>query len=96
MLLIGLVVFLTPLLASADETKLACDCIEHDHKDSLLFIMGQPLHKEQKQCPSIPTIFYIDDEAMKFYNNLLESYPMSMLAEPVRMRMRQLKNTEES
>ena len=36
------------------------------------------------------------DEAMKFYNNLLESYPMSMLAEPVRMRMRQLKNTEES
>ncbi len=36
------------------------------------------------------------NEAMKFYNNLLESYPMSMLAEPVRMRMRQLKNTEES
>ena len=33
---------------------------------------------------------------MKFYNNLLESYPMSMLAEPVRMRMRQLKTTEES
>ena len=36
------------------------------------------------------------DNAMKFYNNLLESYPMSMLAEPVRMRMRQLKTTEES
>ena len=36
------------------------------------------------------------DNAMKFYNNLLESYPMSMLAEPVRMRMRQLKPTEES
>ena len=36
------------------------------------------------------------DKAMKFYNNLLESYPMSMLAEPVRMRMRQLKNMLES
>jgi hypothetical protein len=41
--------------------------------------------------------FYGDiDKAMKFYNNLLESYPMSMLAEPVRMRMRQLKNVVES
>jgi len=36
------------------------------------------------------------DKAMKFYNNLLESYPMSMLAEPVRIRMRQLKNVVES
>ena len=36
------------------------------------------------------------DKAMKFYNNLIESYPMSMLAEPVRMRMRQLKNMVES
>ena len=36
------------------------------------------------------------DNAMKFYNNLLESYPMSMLAEPVRMRMRKLKTTGES
>jgi len=33
---------------------------------------------------------------MKFYNNLLEAYPMSMLAEPVRMRMRLLKNVVES
>ena len=41
--------------------------------------------------------FYGDiDKAMKFYNNLLEAYPMSMLAEPVRMRMRQLKNVVES
>ena len=41
--------------------------------------------------------FYGDiDKAMKFYNNLLETYPMSMLAEPVRMRMRQLKNIVES
>ena len=33
-------------------------------------MMGQGLLKEQKQCPSIPTIFYIDDEEMKFYGDL--------------------------
>lgn len=70
LLLIGLVVLLTPMFASADVTKLACDCVKHNHKDPLLAMMGQPLHKEQKQCPSIPTIFYIDDEEMKFYGDL--------------------------
>ena len=33
---------------------------------------------------------------MKMYNLLLEEYPMSMLAEPVRMRIRKLNSVEKS
>ena len=66
LLLVGLVVFLTPMFASADEVKLSCKCFKHEFKHGGLF--GYQVPSEYQQCSMVNEIWIIDLENMTIHN----------------------------
>ena len=81
-LLIGLIFFLTPTFASAETIKYGCQCDKHTHKYkkslSQFFFSDGVLADEEKKCPSIGSLFFVDNENMvvygDFWHNVRDKY----------------------
>ena len=74
LLVVGLIFFLTPMFASADQVRLSCKCFKHEFIKGGSLLGGHELPKEFRQCPPIDEIWTIDYEKLTIQNKEWEEW----------------------